>query len=87
MFENKVCVRIRWEVSFQLDEGVLQLGDASREARLFVEVGPLLLGQVDVGEDGAGLVPLFVVGVLAGRLKDENHLNNGLLSFNLNTGG
>jgi hypothetical protein len=54
---------------FELDEVVLQLGDEGRQVRLFVKVGPLLFGQVDVGEDGPGLAALVVVAVLASGLK------------------
>jgi len=39
------------------------------KSRLLVKVSPLLLGQVDVGEQGAGLATLLVVGVLVGGLK------------------
>ena len=53
---------------FQLDKVDLELGDTSRLIRLLVEVGPLLLGQVDVVEDGSGLAAFLFV-LIFGYLK------------------
>jgi hypothetical protein len=59
-------------ISFQLDEGVLQLRDAGRQVGLLVKVRPLLLGQVDIGKDCSGLTAFIIVVVISCILKSKN---------------